>query len=149
MTSFVQFAHGLLLDVQNFGRQHSVPLPSFNPHPDDLPGAEDASPTPLTVNAAVYMDQPRDAATGQPLSYTPPAEGEEVSYTPPEPVDHNIKIEAFKSPEELAADEASSQDVRAVADIPNAPLDANDHTHDAADAQAAADAENAGKKKAD
>ena len=137
MKSFVQFAHGLLVDVQNFGRQHSVPLPSFNPHPDDLPGGEDASPTPLTVNATVYMDQPRDAATGQPIGYTPPADGEAVEHTPVDPIDHNLKIEAFKTPEELAADEASTQDVRAVADVPNAPIDSNDHTHDAEDQKAA------------
>lgn len=96
MTQFVQWAHGLLVDVEDFGKRHSHPLPSFNPHPDELPGAAEATPDPVTMAAPVG----EPALTGSPQNtalpilddaeHTPPGD-ETVTHTPAgtveEPVD--------------------------------------------------------------
>ena len=103
--TFVQFAHGVLVDVENFAKRHSHPLPSFNPAPEDLPGAADATKAPVTEFPISYSDQPRDAATGVPVNqadHTPAGPGD-PGYTAP--VDHNV-IPA-KTPEEDEADAQS------------------------------------------
>lgn len=103
--TFVQFAHGVLVDVENFAKRHSQPLPSFNPAAEDLPGAADATATPVTEHSTFFADQPRDSATGIPVNqveHTDAGPGD-PGYTAP--VDHNVV--PAKTAEEDEADAQS------------------------------------------
>lgn len=125
--TFVQFAHGVLTDIEDFGRRHSHPLPSFNPAPEDLPGGADATLQPVVEHPVVYANVPLDAATMKPFDpavHTPAAPGQE-GYTAP--VDHNVKPE--KTAEEDEADAQSQVDAR---DVP--PATASDAAAEDSDA---------------